>query len=414
MRRRHWPNRRGPEPGAGAPRRVCVLIATNVGGTWAVPTVRSLVAAGHEVLVIVRDEPGALAAAMRDAGATVVQRAFVPPWRPAWFRTWRVLRADVVGFGADTLLYYLYLSAFYGRAIGSLRGIRRVHFMVSPLVLETPPLSWIERFLLPLDSSIIAGSDAIRVALNHLGRERDITVVYPPIDTARIAPPSSATRLAARRRLGVEPDAFVAVMVAYCYAPKRTLRLGEPLKGHALVVDAWVRTAPAAGDHLFVVGGGFRQEGCELREAFVSGFDHDRNPTVHFIDHTDDVDLYYAAADVSIAPSTTENLGAAAEASLAGVPTIATRVGGFPEIVIPEYSGWLLAERTAGCISEALVRAREAKRTGRLGDFSVHARELAASMLDQQRNADASASVVIGDPIVTPMATLEHTRRDRT
>ena len=59
------------------------------------------------------------------------------------------------------------------------------------------------------------------------------------------------------------------------------------------------------------------------------------------VDTVPDARRFYSAADVSIAPSTTENLGSAAEASAMGVPTIASRTGGFPEIVIPGYSGWL-------------------------------------------------------------------------
>ena len=89
---------------------------------------------------------------------------------------------------------------------------------------------------------------------------------------------------------------------------------------------------------------------------------------------------YYRAADVSIAPSTTENLGSAAEASAMGVPSIASRTGGFPEIVIPGYSGWLADVGDVDGFRRALIDAMEAKRDGRLDIYAARARALTEAM----------------------------------
>ena len=49
-----------------------------------------------------------------------------------------------------------------------------------------------------------------------------------------------------------------------------------------------------------------------------------------------------------------------------GVPTIATNVGGFPDLIIPGETGWLAAPKDpaslATCIADALHDRAEAKR----------------------------------------------------
>jgi glycosyltransferase involved in cell wall biosynthesis len=71
------------------------------------------------------------------------------------------------------------------------------------------------------------------------------------------------------------------------------------------------------------------------------------------------------------------------EAMAAGLPVVATRVGGLPELVLPGRTGWLVppgdAPALAAAMSQALgdADAREALgRTGReraMGDFSMEA-----------------------------------------
>ena len=99
-----------------------------------------------------------------------------------------------------------------------------------------------------------------------------------------------------------------------------------------------------------------------------------------FVDTVPDSRRFYAAADVSIAPSTTENLGSAAEASAMGVPSIASRTGGLPEIVIPGYSGWLADVGDVDGFAEALADAIRAQRDGRLGRYGHRARALSEAL----------------------------------
>jgi glycosyltransferase involved in cell wall biosynthesis len=71
---------------------------------------------------------------------------------------------------------------------------------------------------------------------------------------------------------------------------------------------------------------------------------------------TDIADLY-ADFDLAVHPSHSENLGGAGESLLMGVPTITTNVGGFPDLIKPGETGWLVPSRDPIALAEAIVAA---------------------------------------------------------
>jgi glycosyltransferase involved in cell wall biosynthesis len=73
--------------------------------------------------------------------------------------------------------------------------------------------------------------------------------------------------------------------------------------------------------------------------------------------HTDDVRAYYALADVLALPSHSEGSPLVLlEAMAAGVPVVATRVGGVPEMVVDGTSGLLVEARDPRAFAVALTR----------------------------------------------------------
>ena len=97
-----------------------------------------------------------------------------------------------------------------------------------------------------------------------------------------------------------------------------------------------------------------------------------------------DVADLYPEFDVAVHPSLSENVGGAVESLVAGIPTIATRVGGFPDLVRDGETGWLVPprdpERLARAIQAALRNPEEAARRARAG------RALALQMFDVEAN----------------------------
>ncbi|WP_448600229.1 glycosyltransferase family 4 protein [Thermoleptolyngbya sp.] len=65
----------------------------------------------------------------------------------------------------------------------------------------------------------------------------------------------------------------------------------------------------------------------------------------------------YSAADVFVLPSMQDNLpNTMLEAMSCGTPVLAFDVGGIPDVVIPEKTGWLVPERDVAQLAEAMLK----------------------------------------------------------
>ena len=103
------------------------------------------------------------------------------------------------------------------------------------------------------------------------------------------------------------------------------------------VIRVFARIRHAMPASLLMVGDGPEREECEqeARALEVAG-------DVRFLGRLDSVASLLQAADLFILPSQTESFGLAAlEAMACGVPVVATRVGGIPEVVTDGVSGIL-------------------------------------------------------------------------
>jgi glycosyltransferase involved in cell wall biosynthesis len=89
--------------------------------------------------------------------------------------------------------------------------------------------------------------------------------------------------------------------------------------------------------------------------------------------------------DITVHTPISENCGGVVEPLLAGVPTIAGRIGGLPEAVIDGISGKLVAIRRpqelASAVLDVLDKEEHYRRLARVG------RELARTMFDIRRTS---------------------------
>lgn len=365
--------------------RIVTVIKTSTGASWLLPLMSALLDSGHEPVVLLPQPDGPLGSRLRAAGITVTAAA-----APAQSRSplaqlrgvWR-LRAQLRELRPDVLHYHLYASALSARFASLGLGVPRVHMVPGPLYLENPVINAVERWLCRLDDIVICTSDHLRDRYQRLGLPSDRLPVIPyGVDCNRFTPASDAERGAARMRLSAGPDDFVALCVAYIYAPKRLVHRGAGIKGHEVLLAAWSRFVSAGGrGRLLFVGSGFGPAGEQHREqlraagAGLAGAD-----SVTWVDGVEDVRAFYAAVDVSVSPSLSENYGAVAEASACGVPSIASAVGGMPELV-DAGTGYLVPPRDVGALTQALHDAARDRDTGALTHRGAAARRRALERL---------------------------------
>lgn len=166
---------------------------------------------------------------------------------------------------------------------------------------------------------------------------RKVSTIYNGVDTQRYA---GGDRAHARQALGIPLDWTVAGTVG---------RL-DPVKDQACLIRAFARAAGEAKRVLVIAGDGpCREELAALVKELAIG---DR---VRLLGERNDIPLILRALDIFVLSSIGEGISnAILEAMAAGLPVIATRVGGNVELVRDALTGRLIEPRRPEALAEAL------------------------------------------------------------
>lgn len=190
--------------------------------------------------------------------------------------------------------------------------------------------------LLKRCSTFVAISSPVLHELEAHGVAGNAIVHIPnSVDTERFYPVNETDKYKIRRTLGLPENAFV---VTY------TGRLVD-YKGLPLLLRVWYEVHGGYGEsRLLLVGaGGLDIHNCEngLRD-FVR--EHGLDDHVTFVGSVDNVQTYLQASDVFVLPTEREAFGISLiEAMACGIPVIASRVGGIPDIIQDNVDGCLIA-----------------------------------------------------------------------
>jgi glycosyltransferase involved in cell wall biosynthesis len=233
----------------------------------------------------------------------------------------------------------------------------------------TPLKGLVHRSVCRLAHRIVVNAEAIRRWLVSEGCPPDkVTVIRNGIDLARFSDRNSGAGL--RRELGIPPGARLVVVLS---------RL-DRLKGIEYFLEAAFFLAGRFKDAYFLIVGddatvrkGRIAEGVVYRrelEAYAARLGLDRR--VVFTGFRLDVPALLSEASVSVLPSLSEGLSnTLLESMAAGVPVVATRVGGSPEAIEDGVAGLLVPPRDSGALAEAIGLLLDhpgiASRIGRAG-----------------------------------------------
>jgi N-acetyl-alpha-D-glucosaminyl L-malate synthase BshA len=331
--------------------RIGITCYPTYGGSGVVATELGieLAALGHEVHFISYAQPFRLSG--RDDGISYheVPVSSYPLFEfPPYDLALASRMTEVAEFCSLDLLHVHYaiphsVSALLARQMLAVRG-RRLPF-VTTLHGTDITLVGLDRSYLPITRYAIEQSDGVTSISNylkeqtikHFGATREIEVipnfvncdVYTPIK-------DQAARAAARRRLAAPGEAILMHLSNF-----------RPVKRVVDVVRIFAQVASEMPAQLVLVG-----DGPDRSAAEWLAHDLGIHCRVHFLGKQDRVNELLPLADLMLMPSELESFGLAAlEAMACKVPSIATRVGGVPELIEDGVTGLLYPVGDVGAMA---------------------------------------------------------------
>ena len=335
-------------------RIVNVLISSyvhwwNAEAAYAAAVAEALERDGHRVWVLTR-RGTYNGAQLRARGLTTLNE--FPLWERHPGRLWQAIRALAAFQARERIdLVDVFRSQETGWHLLAARGqpARIVRTRGSALPLRG---HWLNRKLYgELCHGLIACSefvqrDMLRALRLAPGRVRTI---YYPVDLPPLGEP--ARREAERRRLleqlGLPLDAVVLAVVGRV----------QPEKGHALLLEAFARIAPAHGRAVLLVVDKALDDPPALRERLqVRQSELGLDGRVRWLGFRDDVRQVMGLAHVGVIPSIASevNCRVAVEFFSAGVPVAAFPTGALPEVVEEGVSGRIARDHTTEALAAAL------------------------------------------------------------
>lgn len=339
----------------GRPIRVCHIVATTESIIWPVnQLVRLRDDYGYEVAAIVSGEEGPLVDRFRAAGIPVFAADFDFPSLPnvedtitkslALAQLFRRERFDIV----QTALWH---SMVLGRFAAWLADVPvRLVMHAGPYYLDAPIHRWIDASTTWMETFLIGCCKDIVKTYHKLGVSKDrLELVYYAPDETRFDP-ATTERSKIREEYGWPEDTPLISHVSWFYPRIPDLRWapaitrGKDLKGH----EELIRSAPYVlrefpNAKILLVGTAFVWQAEPViadMKALVKELGLEES--VIFTGFRPTVNDVLLASDVAVQPSLSEGCGGTFESLLLERPTVGTRIGGIPDMVIDGVTGVLV------------------------------------------------------------------------
>jgi glycosyltransferase involved in cell wall biosynthesis len=297
----------------------------------------SFVAEGLEVPVIHVDELHREISPARDLVAIVRLAGLMRKERPHILHT-HTAKAGAIGRLAALLAGdarpLIIVHTFHGHVLrGYFDPVRTFGFRL------------FERWLARITTALVAVSPQVRDDLVRLGvaPARKFAVVRLGIELDERVAADGPTRAETRRAMGIAPDRFVVGWIGRMTGVKRT---NDVLRAVARLRERGVDAM------LCLVGDGPDRDDVERRASELGVMRH-----CLFLGYQEEVGRFFSAFDAFVLTSVNEGTPVTTiEALAAGVPVVATRVGGVPDVVRDGVDGFLVESGAIDDLADRLER----------------------------------------------------------
>jgi len=242
----------------------------------------------------------------------------------------------------------LHTSLFHanlpGRFFGRLVGVPIIISSERTMAMESEWRYRLNRWTISMVDRVVAVSKEVgEFSISHIRLPaQKVVVIYNGVEIPSLSPD---TREKARLELGLPPDALV------CGAVSRL----DPVKGIDDLILAFAQVEATRAAYLVIVGEGPERQRLEkiVQDIGVS----DR---IIWAGYRAGVPHLLPAFDIFVQPSMHEGLpNTVLEAMAAGLPVIATGVGGTPELVVNGKTGLLVPPANPAALADAITALSE-------------------------------------------------------
>jgi glycosyltransferase involved in cell wall biosynthesis len=198
-----------------------------------------------------------------------------------------------------------------------------------------------ERLLMAATDCVVASAESVRdFYIEQVQADPGrVKVIYNAVDWSALD--ATMTRAEMRASVGIPADALVVTIIA---------RLTEQ-KAHRVLFEALATNAALRDVHVLVVGDGELRDDLKHRASAIDG-----GRRIHFVGARRDLGNVLAATDVFAMPSLWEGLPLSLVLAMgAGLPVVATRVAGIPEVVQHGRTGLLVEPADSRAFGDALA-----------------------------------------------------------
>ncbi|GHE89808.1 glycosyltransferase [Thalassotalea profundi] len=364
--------------------KVLHLLKTSTGATWALRQLRELVKLGVEVHVALPDGP--LVTAYNEVGVHthILQTAIhvKNPWKN--IRLFKEFRRLVKNIEPEVIHSHFVATTLTMRlALGKNHPIKRIFHVPGPLHLEHKLFRNVELLTAGKADFWLASCVWTAQAYQNFGIEKKrIGLVYYGVDIEDFTTGLSANL---HQELGLPPNTQIIGNVAYFYAPKKHLGQKRGLKGHEDLIDAIDIISQTHNNIVGVFVGG-PWAGCQqYMDDVIQYANNKQYGKYYFLGLRRDIQQLYGDFTLAVHPSHSENVGGAVESLFCQCPTISSNVGGFPDLVKPNVTGWLTPAKDPEQLAHTLISALADEENR--NQLAKQGRELAQEMFDVRNNA---------------------------
>ena len=336
--------------------KVLQIVKTSEGANWAYEQAKCLSDNGVEVVTIIPDKNGKVAKKYISSKMRVIIGDYSLPINRPWryFSRKKEIQKIVKQENPDIIHIHFVTNAVMIRLALKKDKTPRLFQVPGPLHLENRLTRKLE-LASAKDNDYWAPSCEYSQSIyeKYVPKNKVFLAYYGGYGGEKCAQYKKTNKL--RKEYNIGTHTKIIGMVSYFYKPKYYLGQTRGIKGHEDFIDAIsiLNSNITKPVQAIVIGGTWGK--TNRYEKKVKKYSKNKGvKNIIFTGYRDDIKDIYKDLDIVVHPSLSENLGGAAESLAAGVPTIATNIGGFPDIVRNKETGLLCEPKNPESIAECI------------------------------------------------------------